>query len=438
MPLLDALRKTDKRGLFNNFNPFAIYGSGFPPLDYLNAMKYTWYEDGQKKETYLKGLVGGRFMTIVGYSGTGKTTLADQIGWSICNSYPDDDEEAKQKFKQNALMIHIDVEKTALKSRIFEITGADELTDGHRIIINSDNTYIEDVMTMIDSICKEKESGGDEYKYNIDGKIFGVNGPIKMYVPTVFVIDSLKVFTSSSINESELEGGMSTQHEVKDITQFYSKCISRMTKYNITIICTNHIQTKIKINPYEADKPQLMLLKDGEYLPRGQAQIYLSTYLFRLNSSMSKANTYTVDEYGFDGYRTVLQVTKTKTNFIGGKMTLAFNKAIGYDPVMTLYEFANDNGLIMGRNPYLYIAGMDAYKFARKDFRKKFLEDSSFANLMLQTLKPYLENLIATVSSSDVAIDGNKLFTIDTDGNVVPTGVVETGSGEDAKLKLKA
>ena len=101
MPLLDALRKTDKRGLFNNFNPFAIYGSGFPPLDYLNAMKYTWYEDGQKKETYLKGLVGGRFMTIVGYSGTGKTTLADQIGWSICNSYPDDDEEAKQKFKQN-------------------------------------------------------------------------------------------------------------------------------------------------------------------------------------------------------------------------------------------------------------------------------------------------------------------------------------------------
>lgn len=434
--LLDELRKHDKNDLFGNSYPFANYSSGFIGLDFLNAQAYTWVDKkGEKHVEYLPGIIGGRFITIVGYSGTGKTTLADQIAWSICNGYPTNDPEAEKKFKENALLIHIDVEKTALKQRILEITGADEAKDGHRIVLNPNNAYIEDVLSMIDAICKAKESGGDEYKYYIDGEKFGSDKPIGMYVPTVFIIDSLKVFTSNTINDTELEGQMSTNREVQQIAQFYTKCLSRMAKYNITIIATNHITTKIKINMYEPDKPQLMLLKDGEYLPRGQAPIFLASYVFRLNSSGAKANMYTMEDYGFTGHRTVIQVTKTKTNYIGGKLTLCFNSAIGYDPIFTLYEFANDNGLIEGRNPYLYIKGMEAYKFSRKNFREKFLEEPEFQELLFKTLMPYFEKLIASVNSTSIAIDVNKLYTIDKDGNYVPSGIVETDTG---KLELKA
>ena len=434
--LLDVLRKNDKKGLFDNSYPFASYTSGFIGLDFLNAQVIPWKDkNGEKHNTIVKGLIGGRFITIVGYSGTGKTTLADQIGWSICNDYPIGDEEAERKFKENALLIHIDVEKTALRQRILEITGADEEEDGHRIILNPNNAYIEDVFAMIESICDAKEAGGDEYKYYIDGKMFGSDKPIAMYVPTVFIIDSLKVFTSNSVNDTELEGQMSTNREVQQIAQFYNKCLSRMTKYNITIIATNHITTKIKINMYEPDKPQLMLLKDGEYLPRGQAPIYLASYLFRLNSSGAKTNMYTMEEHGFSGHRTVLQVTKTKTNYIGGKITLAFNSATGYDPVYTMYEFAVDNGLVEGRNPYLYIKGVEAYKFSRKNFREKYINEPEFQKAVWEALLPYYEKLITTMNNTEINVDQNKLFRIDAEGNYVPTGIVENDKGE---LKLKA
>lgn len=434
--LLDVLRKNDKKDLFGNSYPFANYTTGFIGLDFLNAQVIPWKDkDGNKHSTIVKGLIGGRFITIVGYSGTGKTTIADQIGWSICNDYPIGDEEAKKKFEENALLIHVDVEKTALRQRILEITGADEEKDGHRIILNPNNAYIEDVLAMIDAICKAKESGGDEYRYYVDGAMFGSDKPVAIYVPTVFIIDSLKVFTSNSVNDAELEGQMSTNREVQQIAQFYNKCLSRMTKYNITIIATNHITTKIKINMYEPDKPQLMLLKDGEYLPRGQAPIYLATYLFRLNSSGAKTNMYTMEEHGFSGHRTVLQVTKTKTNYIGGKITLAFNSATGYDPVYTMYEFAVDNGLVEGRNPYLYIKGAEAYKFSRKNFREKYINEVEFQKAVWEALEPYYANLITTMSNTEINIDQNKLFRIDAEGNYVPTGIVETADGE---LKLKA
>lgn len=433
--LIDVLRKNDKNGLFDNTYPFASYSSGFIGLDFLNAQNIPWKDkSGVTHNTIVKGLIGGRFITIVGYSGTGKTTLADQIGWSICNDYPIGDKEAEKKFKENALLIHVDVEKTALRQRILEITGADEETDGHRIILNPNNAYIEDVFSMIDSICKAKEAGGDDYKYYIDGAMFGSDKPVGIYVPTVFIIDSLKVFTSCNVNDTELEGQMSTNREVQQIAQFYNKCLSRMTKYNITIIATNHIQSKIKVNPYESDKPQLMLLKDGEYLPRGQAPIYLATYLFRLNSSGAKTNMYTMEEHGFTGHRTVLQVTKTKTNYIGGTLTLAFNSATGYDPVYSIYEFAVDNGLIEGRNPHLYVKGLEAYKFSRKTFREKFINEPDFAKALWEVLEPYYANLIATMNNTEVNVDQNKLFKIDAEGNYVPTGIVE----KDGELKLKA
>lgn len=433
--LLDSLRKNDKKKLFDSTYPFASYTTGFIGLDFLNALDIPWKDEkGNLHTTLSRGVIGGRFITIVGYSGTGKTTLADQIGWSICNDYPIGDKDAEKKFKENALLIHVDVEKTALRQRILDITGADEETDGHRIILNPNNAYIEDVFSMIDAICQEKEAGGDEYKYFINGEMFGSKKPIGIYIPTVIIIDSLKVFTSNAVNDTELEGQMASNREVQQISQFYSKNLGNMTKYNITIIATNHITTKIKINPYEKDKPQLMLIRDTEYLPRGQAPIYLSTYLFRLTSTGNKADMYTMEDNGFTGFKTYLQVAKTKTSFIGGTMTLAFNSAIGYDPIYTLYEFANDNGLIDGRNPNLFVKGAEGFKFSRKTFRQKFIYEPEFQRALWDVLKPYYVELAASTNYFDANIDQNKLFRIDEEGNYVPTGLVETMEGD---LKIK-
>jgi hypothetical protein len=308
--------------------------------------------------------------------------LADQIAFNIIRPFED------------GTLNHIDAEHTALKNRMYEITGAE--CGDRRLILNKENVAIEDVLDMIDMICEAKERAGDEMKYTIPiSKYFNANGrPVKAYIPSVFIIDSLYAFNSRERKDSELEGQMSSNREVREVSQFYSKCLNRMEKYNITIIAINHIKSKVEVNQYAVTPPQLMLLKPGESLPRGQAPIYLAQNVFRCNAT--KGNMYTREEDGFDGMKVTLQVTKTKTSFIGSTISVCFNKKIGFDPVYTMFEYAVDNGLIEGRNPYLYVKGLDTFKFNRKDFRHKFINDAPFRNEFLEITRPYLESLLGT------------------------------------------
>ena len=258
MSLISELKAKDKHGLFTSTDYFVNYQTGIPPIDFANGFIY---ERADGTRVPVTGILGGTFITIIGISGSGKTTLGDQIAYNIIRPF------------ENGLMIHFDVEKTALKNRIVEITGAQQ--DDPRIILQKDNVAIEDVMDALDIICEEKERGGNEYKYELDNDIFlnpdGTSQKVKVYVPTVFIIDSLPAFNSRNRKEDELEGQMSGGREASQISQFYTKCLNKMSKYNVTIIAINHIKSKVEINQFQQSLPQLMMLKQGESLPRGTA-----------------------------------------------------------------------------------------------------------------------------------------------------------------------
>lgn len=432
--LLDELRSKDKKGLFRSNDVFVNYSTGFLPLDYLNGFWHEWIDsNGVPHQTPITGLIGGRFVTIFGTSSTGKTTLGDTIGWNIIGDVMTDPHTHVVVPKyENGLFIHVDIERTAIKQRLLDVTGADK--NDQRFVLQNVHTCIEDVMDMIDSICKAKEKAGDAVKYEIDGEMFGSNKPIKVYEPTVIMLDSLPSFVPRDTKFDELEGQMATNRDVAAISQFYMKMLPQMTEYNIMIIAINHIKPKPNVNMYQRPLPQLMMLKDDESLPRGQAPIFYATTLLRINQC-SKSKMYTMEEDGFDGFKAIFQIAKSKTSFVGGQIPMAFNSRIGYDPIFSLYEFAESREIIEGRNPYLYIKGAEAFKFSRKNFREKFLYDQTFNAAILGALKPYLEALLGTKDSITeeskkiTQIPMNKLFVIDKDGNYVPSGVVETDNG---------
>lgn len=436
--LLDALASKDKKGLFKTNDVFVNYSTGFLPLDYINGFWHSWVDsDGNQRQTPITGLIGGRFVTIFGSSSTGKTTLGDTIGWNIISELIQDPKThvAVPKF-ENGMFIHVDIERTAIMQRLLDVTGADK--DDRRFILQNTHTCIEDVMDMIESICEAKEKAGDAVKYEIDGEIFGKDKPIKVYEPTVIMLDSLPSFVPRDTKFDELEGQMSTNRDVAAISQFYMKMLSRMTEYNIMVIAINHIKPKPNVNMYQRPLPQLLMLKDDESLPRGQAPIFYATTLMRLNQC-GKSTMYTMDEHGFDGFKAILQIAKSKTSFVGGQIPMTFNSKIGYDPIYSLLEFANSIEIVEGRNPYLYIKGAEAYKFSRKNFRDQFLYDSMFNAAVMGALKPHLEALIGVKDSITeeskkiMQIPMNKLFVIDKDGNYVPSGIVETDKGLELK-----
>ena len=388
MSLANMLDSNDKKGLFASNDNFVHYGTGIVPLDYANGF---WLKVPQKDGTVVDkpvvGLRGGSFVSIIGTTGTGKSTFADQVGYNIISQFPD------------GMLFHIDAELTNYKHRMLKIMGIQG--DDDRVRLKKEQIYIEDVQDMINQICDVKKSNGDLFKYEVKG--LSMDGkPFKAYVPTVFIVDSLPSFYSREMKTEDLGTNMDGARAAKDIQRFFVNNMAKMEIYNITVIMINHIRPKIKVDMFSDAPAGLMMLRNNESLIRGYAAQFFSQNYFRINSL--KSNIYTVEDNGFSGFKSQIQIAKTKTAFIGSTVDVAFNGAIGFDPIYTLYEFAHSCGLVQGRNPWLYVGGLEQFKFNRKDFRHKFIGEPDFRDAFMEEITPYLEGLIGAkeVSSEDL------------------------------------
>ena len=434
--LLNNLRSGKHKDLFKTNDEFAVYSTGFKTLDSINAFRITYTDNkGNICSDIVEGVIGGRFITIVGSSGTGKSTLADQIAWNIVKDFDE------------GIAIHVDVEQTVLRQRVLDTIGL--TTDdprADRFIIDKYHTYVEDVLTMVDDICKEKESGKDEMMYEADGKWFGKK-TIKLYQPTVIIVDSLPSFTSKDVDTTSVSSQMSTNREVNIVAQFYTKLLAKMNKYNITIIATNHIRPKIVVDVYNQPPPQLMLLKASETLPRGQAPVFYASTVLRLNAS-GKSALLSKEEYGFDGFKCIAQAAKSKTAFIGGSTPLIFTEEHGFDEAYTMLLALYDNELICGKNfkdrDGLYVASSPEHKFSKANFGDKYKNNPEFKAAIDKALEPIFSKIVLEKDARDQQleeitknVDVKSYMVIDKDGNAIADNLVETESGKFEEYKTK-
>lgn len=411
MGLIDSLQSGDKKGLFKSNDTFVNYSTGLLPLDYANGFWMTQIDQdtGEIVREAIPGVLGGKLILLFGTTGSGKTTLATQIAYRIIKPF------------QDGIFMLVDCEQTALKERICAITNNDQ--DDPRLILNVDNTSIEDVLEIINNICDAKEAGGKEYMYEVKNRTYHQK-PVWVYVPTVIVIDSLRQFNPKNKDVVTLGNNMDNAREAQSIARFLDNVINRINKYNITIIYTNHIQPKIEANPYAAPPRGLMLSPQTETLPRGTRPLFLAHTAIRANSI--KSNMYTKEDVGFDGFVVNLMLAKSKTNFIGATLNVAFNGSKGFDPIYTMFEFAKQCGIVMGKNPNLYVQGMDDMKFSRKNFAKKMMENPEFNRRFMQTMQPYLEALLgAKEVTEDDKVQYGDFATLETDNAIGEAEVID-------------
>ena len=400
--LVDALRQNDKKGLFESNDDFVNYSTGLLPLDYANGFWMTQVDPdtGEVMKEPIPGILGGKFILLFGTTGSGKTTLAIQIGYRIIKD-----------FKDGVLML-VDCEQTALKERMCSITNQDP--DDPRIILNVNHTSIEEVLDIINNLCEIKETGGKEYMYEVPHRTYH-RGTVKAYVPSVIIIDSLRQFNPKNKDVVTLGNNMDNAREAQFIARFLDNVINRINKYNITVIYTNHIQPKIEANPYAQPPRGLMLSPQTETLPRGTRPLFLAHTAIRANSI--KSNMYVKEDVGFDGFVVNLMLAKSKTNYIGATINVAFNASKGFDPIFTMFEFAKQCGLIQGKNPNLYLEGMQDMKFSRKNFAQKMMDNPEFNKKFMSIMKPYLEALLGSkeVTEDDKAKYGDYAELVDDD-----------------------
>lgn len=382
------LKENDKKGLFQMDDGFTTYSTGILPLDYANGFYRTIknINTGETKQIPVLGMIGGTITTIFGATQGGKSALGAQLGYSIIRKYED------------GFFDYVDTEKGALLDRILKISGA-KIGDP-RINLTKEHTSIEDVLEMIDKICNMKESLGNRMKYTIENyDTFG--NPGKVWFPTVLMIDSLPKFNSRDFSEDNTTLGtnMDGMRSAKDLSKFMDRILDLLWRYNINLICINHLRPAQNVDRFKTQPREILMLNPNtEHLPRGYVSQYYANLVIRVNSIKSNMTTYEQD--GFTGYEAEFQIAKTRSNFMGCSFKVAFDKNIGFDPIYTLLLFARDNGLIEGRNPHLYIKEHDDMKFSRKEFRNKFSEDLKFREMVLSALNPYLEALMGVKEST--------------------------------------
>ena len=383
MAFWEELEAGDKKGIFKSDDNTVAYSTGITVLDYANGFwNETVDKDGNKIYEPVIGIQGGSMVSVIGTTGSGKSTLALQIGWNIVKNFED------------GMLFAVDCEKTMTRQRIVNLVKTSY--DEPRIRLLKSHTSIEDVLDNFNKVCEMKESNGKRFMYEAKsgGRTFW------QYVPTVYIIDSLPSFNSKEYNVEDLGNNIDQMKASKDITRFYTNVLDRAWKYNCIFIVINHIRPNAVMNPY-AQPPQglMMINSQTETLPRGSVPQYFSNTYFRIKSKKSSA--YTIEDNGFAGYKSEIILAKSKTNVVGTSFPVTFNTADGFDPIYSIYEFADSIGLIQGRNPYLYIKGFDERKFNRKEFNNLMSHDPQFREGVLRILKPYYEGLLGSKKSLD-------------------------------------
>ena len=337
-----------------------MYSTGFLSIDYLNGTVVHVKDKKLDREFQYNacGIVDGSTNTIIGRSGSGKSSLLMQIAGSIVKPFI-------RKGKNSEIFID-DIEGSLPEPRKSFLVGltSDEFADHVKLRNKGINT--QNVYQRIQAIHDVKIENEKDYRY--DTGVYDLEGNrIFKYIPTVYIIDSLPMLLPKDLlDEEELGGSMSASSIAKVNTQLLKKISQLCKEANIILFSVNHILDEIQMG-FMPKPVQISGLKQGERLPGGKAAIYLANNMFRVDDS----KTIKPDkDYDIDGSIVTLIIIKSRTNANKRSIPLVFNKTEGkFDDVLSYFELLNEEGKISGSGVGMFFPDLPEFKFAKKNFR---------------------------------------------------------------------
>lgn len=341
--------KKDKLGS-EVFSP--SYLTGIDLLDYRNGR---W--EGDEK---VLGISGGKIFTVVGKSGSGKSSLAYKVAGNIFKN-------------EEAQIIHLDYERAGNKARISNMSGvgiehikADSDVYSYLNSEISSETLYQLVKAIYDIKMNNKEDCTVEKTFNGE--------KVSYLVPTVIVVDSLVAMTPKDIqDEKELSGSMSASAIAKTNNAIIKRINNFITDANITLIIINHITSSISMGT--PTKPALNFLGQNESLPGGSSAIFLSDTLLKLDTGSKLEEE---KDYGIKGFTVNAQYIKSRSNTSGRKMTLIFDQAKGFNNLLTNIHFLRENKYLLGSGHGYWIETMPEKKFKFKNVEEMYNTDEEF------------------------------------------------------------
>lgn len=388
---LERLRADNaKKGLFTSDELNVSYPLGFPVLDEMLGARYIRrMPNGEVKEDIHRGVPCGSFVIFAGQSSSGKTTAAIQAAANIV-----------EPFGELGIIIHEDAEKSTTYDRVQSLTGWSN--DKIKACYNIDRSHsnLEDILVDINKMAERKELEGDAMKYNT-GQLNIWGEEYRCYIPSCVIVDSLGKLTSKNEATDIINGLMSGGRNAIYNGIFFRNALDVMYKYNIIVFVIVHEDDDMPSPNGIQKAKQMTFMRSGKRLAGGAKTRNFTSSIVSFFPKTTKEDISTEEEDGFNGVTTVAYVVKSRVSKGGFGVTMDFVQESGFDPRMTLLRFAQDNGLISGRNPKSYFTAVPDVKFDTRIMLKEMAQNPQITVALFNQCAPLLHDIIPVVDITD-------------------------------------
>lgn len=344
---------------------------------------------------------------------THNTTLASQMAANIIMRY-------------GGNVIHFDCENrfdmsrceiiTKLPSRYFR--SIDGLPEPY--MIRGGRVGLDVIQEMIAKIYFEKMRQKDKLMFNAD-YYDEFKQPIRVFQPTVIIIDSLATVLSETFNPESTKDASDAEkmrsntdgaRDAKTLRGFLKDILPLCKEANILIYGINHINQNMGMNSFLPVAKQQNFLKQDESIPGGRSLIYSAQNIVKLVARTS--DSFSEDTDGFSGYIVMIEPVKSSSNQSGNNskgisFELVFSQKTGFDSLRSLILYGRDNGLILGNKPKLKFKDDDSFTFNWKNLYTEIKEHPIYENVF-KYIVPTLEKHLSFIDPSERTFDPRSLM----------------------------
>ena len=365
--------------------------TGFTGFDIMTS---TIEKDEFRKRNRLSGGLFPKVYTIVGESGTGKSTLISQLVSSSINNF-------KSLYGQEGGDVFIfDTEGFHTPTRFGELSGWSDEYLFEKLYLDKETFTPSKIFNIVRKIAETKENSKEFFKINSKFSTLD-NRKHEIYIPTYIIIDSIVNMTEvnefehtkgGDLKDTELVSNMEGMLNAKNNTNFLKKIKSYLVKYNITVILVNHIVDRPNINPYEKVNRDIPWLPANKTLKGGKQMFFQTAFLPRLE--FVKNHTREKDqEFGPKIHGQINSITfwKNKNGIENVTYPMVFDSRMGYIAELSDFEFLQNVGYgLVGNSGSCYLEILPEIKLNKKTLFDACTENPMIARAIQFTTKLYL------------------------------------------------
>ena len=245
--------------------------------------------------------------------------------------------------------------------------------------------------------------------------------PIKVFQPTVIIIDSLATVLSETFNPESSKDASDAEkmrsntdgaRDAKTLRGFLKDILPLCKEANILIYGINHINQNMGMNSFLPVAKQQNFLKQDESIPGGRSLIYSAQNIIKLVARTS--DSFSEDTDGFNGYVVMIEPVKSSSNQSGNNskgisFELVFSQKTGFDSLRSLILYGRDEGIILGNKPKMKFKDDDSFTFNWKNLYTEVQNHPIYENVFKYVV-PSLEKHLSFIDPSERTFDPRSLM----------------------------